>query len=149
MSDVAVSIADGATATAASAVDTGMDVDADPSPAGVALPTAEQVSSFYTYGGVRMIWRPVRSWMLLLIRALMWLWARLLVSPSLWSPLAPPPTWMSTLQMIYLLMLPTLIQPRSGVVMMRPQQRCRFLVLLLLRVPPNPRPRPTFVWISA
>ena len=42
----AVSTADGATATAASAVDTGMDVDTVPSPARVAPPTAEHVSSF-------------------------------------------------------------------------------------------------------
>ena len=44
---------------------------------------------------------------------------------------------------------PTLIQPRSGVVMMRSQKRYRFLVLLPLLVPPNPRPRPTRMWISA
>ena len=63
-----------------------------------------------------MIRRPVWSCMLLLpIRVLVvWPWARLLMSPSRWSPPTPPPIWMSALPMIRLLMLSTLIQPRSG-----------------------------------
>ena len=44
--DVAVSTTGDATAMAASAVDTGMDVHTDPSPAVIAPPTAEHVSSF-------------------------------------------------------------------------------------------------------
>ena len=44
--DVAVSTADGAMATAASAADTGMDVNTDPSPAVIAPPTTEHISSF-------------------------------------------------------------------------------------------------------
>ena len=80
--------------------------------------------SFVTYGGVRMIRRPVWSCMLLLsIRVLVWPWARLLMSPSRWSPPTPPSIWMSALPMICLLMLSTLIQPRPGVMVVRPQQR--------------------------
>ena len=127
-----VGTADGATAAAASAADTGVDVDTDPNPAATALPAAEHISSFLLH--IRrcaddLAAGPVLWVLLLLIRVLMWLWARLLVSPPLWSPLTLPPAWISILPMIYLLMLTSLIQPRSGVMVMRSQQRYRYGVM--------------------
>ena len=84
-----------------------MDIGTDPNPATTGLLADEHIYSFLLRirrrAGDILRW-PVWFWMLPLpIRALVWLRTRLLVSPSLWSPLAPPPTWMSALPIVYFL----------------------------------------------
>ena len=70
-----------------------------------------------------LIWRPIRPWvLLLLIRVLIWLWIRLLVSPPLLSPLTPPPVWISILP------TPRLIQLEGP-----------SLLLIMTHMPPAPR----------